>query len=67
MNKLFSAILRHSLCPTEKNVDLSTHFIKTELLPSSNWYVSVGWFFFFCFSYLHNVSANATQICLIHF
>ena len=66
MNKLFSAIPRLSVCVLQRRMLTFPHFIKTELLPLSNWYVpQVGFSFFFL--YLHNVSANATQICLIHF
>ena len=54
-----------SLCPTEKNVDLST-FYQNRAAAFEQLVCTVGWFFFFSL-YLHNVSANATQICLIHF
>lgn len=50
MNKLFSAILRLSVCVLQRRMLTFPHFIKTELLPSSNWYVSQVGFSSFCFS-----------------
>lgn len=40
MNKLFSAIPRLSVYVLQRRMLTFPHFIKTELLPLSNWYVS---------------------------